>query len=51
MISEHYVICFNLLLETLQPIGDIAERFHALCLNDSGVLYEDPYVQVLFLNF
>ncbi|KAI3792575.1 hypothetical protein L2E82_06458 [Cichorium intybus] len=26
--------------------GDIAERFHALCLKDSGVLYEDPYVQV-----
>ncbi|KAI3709454.1 hypothetical protein L2E82_39216 [Cichorium intybus] len=25
--------------------GDIAERFHPLCLKDSGVLYEDPYVQ------
>lgn len=30
----------------LQPIGDIAERFRALCLKDSGVLYEDPYIQV-----
>nr|KAJ0221269.1 hypothetical protein LSAT_V11C200094540 [Lactuca sativa] len=29
-----------------EPIGDIAERFHALCLKDSGVLYEDHYVQV-----
>ncbi|KAH9700030.1 AP-2 complex subunit alpha-1 [Citrus sinensis] len=28
------------------PIGNIAERFHALCLKDSGVLYEDPYVQI-----
>ncbi|KAK6163471.1 hypothetical protein DH2020_000335 [Rehmannia glutinosa] len=31
---------------TIQPIGDIAERFHALCLKDSGVLYEDPYIQM-----
>ncbi|XVE59497.1 hypothetical protein DITRI_Ditri05aG0050500 [Diplodiscus trichospermus] len=31
---------------TVQPIGNIAERFHALCLKDSGVLYEDPYVQI-----
>ncbi|CAI9287108.1 unnamed protein product [Lactuca saligna] len=31
-----------------QPIGDIAERFHALCLKDSGVLYEDPCVQIGF---
>ncbi|GJY57916.1 AP-2 complex subunit alpha-1-like protein [Tanacetum coccineum] len=30
----------------VKPIGDIAERFHALCLKDSGVLYEDPYVQI-----
>ncbi|KAF8395329.1 hypothetical protein HHK36_019273 [Tetracentron sinense] len=30
----------------LQPIGNIAERFHALCLKDSGVLYEDPYIQI-----
>lgn len=29
-----------------QPIGNIAERFQALCLKDSGVLYEDPYIQV-----
>uniref|UniRef100_A0A1D1XEC3 AP-2 complex subunit alpha n=2 Tax=Anthurium amnicola TaxID=1678845 RepID=A0A1D1XEC3_9ARAE len=31
---------------TVQPIGNIAERFHALCLKDSGVLYEDPYIQI-----
>ncbi|XWS52919.1 hypothetical protein CRYUN_Cryun11dG0113900 [Craigia yunnanensis] len=31
---------------TIQPIGNIAERFHALCLKDSGVLYEDPCIQV-----
>ncbi|XP_011088827.1 AP-2 complex subunit alpha-1 [Sesamum indicum] len=31
---------------TVQPIGDIAERFHALCMKDSGVLYEDPYIQI-----
>lgn len=30
----------------VEPIGNIAERFHALCLKDSGVLYEDPYVQI-----
>ncbi|KAI9112854.1 hypothetical protein K1719_016171 [Acacia pycnantha] len=28
------------------PIGNIAERFHALCLKDSGVLCEDPYIQI-----
>ncbi|KAK4375923.1 hypothetical protein RND71_006600 [Anisodus tanguticus] len=28
------------------PIGNIAERFHALCLKDSGILYEDPYIQI-----
>ncbi|XVF05257.1 hypothetical protein REPUB_Repub05bG0156000 [Reevesia pubescens] len=31
---------------TVQPIGNIVERFHALCLKDSGVLYEDPYIQI-----
>nr|XP_043630045.1 AP-2 complex subunit alpha-1-like [Erigeron canadensis] len=31
---------------TVKPIVDIAERFDALCLKDSGVLYEDPYVQI-----
>ncbi|PPR89888.1 hypothetical protein GOBAR_AA30793 [Gossypium barbadense] len=31
---------------TIQPIGNIAVRFHALCLKDSGVLYEDPYIQI-----
>ncbi|KAK9279535.1 hypothetical protein L1049_013214 [Liquidambar formosana] len=31
---------------SVQPIGNIAERFHALCFKDSGVLYEDPYIQI-----
>ncbi|GMI74329.1 hypothetical protein like AT5G22780 [Hibiscus trionum] len=31
---------------TIQPIVNIAERFRALCLKDSGVLYEDPYIQI-----
>ncbi|KAK8683384.1 hypothetical protein V6N13_039445 [Hibiscus sabdariffa] len=31
---------------TVQPIGNIDERFRALCLKDSGVLYEDPYIQI-----
>ncbi|XP_016450695.1 AP-2 complex subunit alpha-1 [Nicotiana tabacum] len=31
---------------TVQPIGNIAERFLALCLKDSGILYEDPYIQI-----
>ncbi|KNA10505.1 hypothetical protein SOVF_143840 [Spinacia oleracea] len=31
---------------TVQPIGSIAERFLNLCLKDSGVLYEDPYIQI-----
>ncbi|XP_061346371.1 AP-2 complex subunit alpha-1-like isoform X6 [Gastrolobium bilobum] len=31
---------------SLQPIGNTAERFLSLCLKDSGVLYEDPYIQV-----
>lgn len=31
---------------SVQPIGSIAERFHALCLKDSGILYEDPYIQI-----
>jgi len=41
---------YNLHLLHVQPIGNIAERFHALCMKDSGVLYEDPYIQV-FLHF
>ncbi|KAI4334294.1 hypothetical protein L6164_019004 [Bauhinia variegata] len=32
--------------ESVQPIGNITERFNALCLKDSGVLYEDPYIQI-----
>lgn len=31
---------------SVQPIGNIADRFNALCLKDSGVLYEDPYIQI-----
>ncbi|GKC03186.1 AP-2 complex subunit alpha-1-like protein [Tanacetum coccineum] len=31
---------------TVKPIGDIAETSQALCLKDSGVLYEDPYVHI-----
>ncbi|XP_027347912.1 AP-2 complex subunit alpha-1-like isoform X2 [Abrus precatorius] len=31
---------------SMQPIGNIVERFHSLCLKDSGVLYEDPYIQI-----
>ncbi|RDY08010.1 AP-2 complex subunit alpha-2 [Mucuna pruriens] len=34
------------LANSVQPIGNIAERFHALCVKDSGVLYEDPYIQI-----
>ncbi|KAL4570693.1 hypothetical protein LXL04_026353 [Taraxacum kok-saghyz] len=36
----------NIVLMSLQPIGDIAERFNALCVKDSGVLYEDPYAHI-----
>lgn len=31
---------------SVQPIGNTNERFYALCLKDSGVLYEDPYIQI-----
>ncbi|GMH12652.1 hypothetical protein Nepgr_014493 [Nepenthes gracilis] len=34
------------LTSAVQPIGNIAERFQNLCLKDSGVLYEDPYIQI-----
>lgn len=37
-------------MSLLQPIGNIADRFNALCMKDSGVLYEDPYVQVYLLK-
>lgn len=30
----------------VQPIGSTEDRFNALCLKDSGVLYEDPYIQI-----
>ncbi|XP_065039186.1 AP-2 complex subunit alpha-2 isoform X3 [Musa acuminata AAA Group] len=31
---------------SIQPIVNIAERFNELCLKDSGVLYEDPHIQI-----
>uniref|UniRef100_A0A2P2MSX5 AP-2 complex subunit alpha n=1 Tax=Rhizophora mucronata TaxID=61149 RepID=A0A2P2MSX5_RHIMU len=31
---------------SVEPIGNINERFYALCLKDSGVLYEDPFIQI-----
>ncbi|GJX75312.1 AP-2 complex subunit alpha-1-like protein, partial [Tanacetum coccineum] len=31
---------------TVKPIGDIADIFQTLCVKDSKVLYEDPYVQI-----
>ncbi|XP_074573018.1 AP-2 complex subunit alpha-1-like [Curcuma longa] len=31
---------------SVQPIGNVAERFNALCLKDSGILYEDPHIQI-----
>jgi AP-2 complex subunit alpha len=30
----------------IQPIIDVEEKFHILCTKDSGVLYEDPHIQV-----
>jgi len=29
-----------------QPIGSIEDWYKALTIKDSGILYEDPYVQV-----
>ncbi|XP_055960280.1 AP-2 complex subunit alpha-1-like isoform X2 [Mercurialis annua] len=31
---------------SVEPVGNINERFLSLCLKDSGVLYEDPYIQI-----
>jgi AP-2 complex subunit alpha len=31
---------------TVQPIGSIEDWFKALTIKDSGILYEDPYVQI-----
>ncbi|PKA56037.1 AP-2 complex subunit alpha-2 [Apostasia shenzhenica] len=31
---------------SIESIGNISERFSALCLKDSGVLYEDPHIQI-----
>ena len=30
----------------IQPIVNVEEKFHVLCTKDSGVLYEDPNIQV-----
>lgn len=32
----------------IQPLRNVAEWFKELSMKDSGVLYEDPYVQVCF---
>lgn len=40
------IVPFEEQTNSVQPIGNIAERFHALCSKDSGVLYEDPYIQI-----
>ncbi|ONL92820.1 AP-2 complex subunit alpha-2 [Zea mays] len=31
---------------SVQPIVNVEEKFHILCTKDSGVLYEDPYIQI-----
>jgi AP-2 complex subunit alpha len=31
---------------SVQPIVNVEEKFHVLCTKDSGVLYEDPHIQV-----
>lgn len=31
---------------SVQPTGSIKDWFHSLCMKDSGVLYEDPYIQI-----
>eukprot|EP00250_Pteridium_aquilinum_P009920 c19029_g1_i1 orf=654-3710(-) len=31
---------------SVQPIGNIKDWFKSLCVKDSGVLYEDPYIQI-----
>ncbi|EEC74378.1 hypothetical protein OsI_09703 [Oryza sativa Indica Group] len=31
---------------SVQPIVNVEEKFHILCSKDSGVLYEDPHIQV-----
>ncbi|KAI4304718.1 hypothetical protein MLD38_040193 [Melastoma candidum] len=33
-------------MNAVQPIGNIDERFRTLCAKDSGVLYEDPNIQI-----
>ncbi|KAI4382286.1 hypothetical protein MLD38_008267 [Melastoma candidum] len=33
-------------INAVQPILNIDERFRTLCLKDSGVLYEDPHMQI-----
>ncbi|MCO5559346.1 hypothetical protein L7F22_012944 [Adiantum nelumboides] len=31
---------------SVQPTSSLKDWFHALCFKDSGVLYEDPYIQI-----
>jgi AP-2 complex subunit alpha len=40
MLSSVDQLCF------IQPIVNVEEKFHILCTKDSGVLYEDPNIQV-----
>ncbi|XP_062217058.1 AP-2 complex subunit alpha-2-like [Phragmites australis] len=31
---------------SVQPVVNVEEKFHILCTKDSGVLYEDPHIQI-----
>jgi AP-2 complex subunit alpha len=33
----------------IQPVGSVEDWYKALIIKDSGILYEDPYVQVHFI--
>lgn len=46
-LDNFFIACLSL-HSFLQTIGNIVEMFHTLCIKDSGVLYEDPYIQVFF---
>ncbi|EFJ19547.1 hypothetical protein SELMODRAFT_233268 [Selaginella moellendorffii] len=36
----------SMLAPAVQPTGNLIEWFNALCYKDTGILYEDPYVQI-----
>lgn len=44
-VSSHPAYSF-LFIFGLQPIGSVEDWFNALVIKDSGILYEDPFVQV-----